>query len=86
MWQEEQIFEMKILINDVQIEYVEQFEEFLKHQYDYLETTLREEYDADKFDLRVKEAAEKLIKDKFGDLQDKMYEFECILDFFNSEE
>lgn len=81
LWQKENIFEMKILINGVEIEHVEKFEEFLKTQYEFLEREVREKYDADKFDLRVKEAAEKLIKDKFEDLREKMYEFENCLDF-----
>lgn len=81
LWQKENIFEMKILINGVEIEHVEKFEEFLKTQYNCLEREVREKYDADQFDLRVKEAVEKLIKDKFDDLREKMYEFENCLDF-----
>lgn len=81
LWQREHIFEMKILINGVEIEHVSTFEDFLKRQYDSLERDLREKYNADLFDLKVKEAAEKLIKDKFEDLRDKMYEFENCLDF-----
>lgn len=53
----------------------------MKHQYACLVTRLKEEYNVEQFDARVKEAAEKLIKDKFEDLRDKMYEFENCLDF-----
>lgn len=76
-----QDFELKVLINGVEIEVVESFEKFMKHQYDCLVTRLKEEYSVEQFDTRVKEAAEKLIKDKFEDLRDKMYEFENCLDF-----
>ena len=76
-----QDFELKVLINGVEIEVVESFENFMKHQYDCLVSRLEEEYNVEQFDARVKEAAEKLIKDKFEDLLDKMYEFENCLDF-----
>lgn len=74
-------FELKVLINGVEIEFAQTFEGFMKYQYDCLVTKLKEEYDVEQFDLRVKEAAEKLIKDKFEDLREKMYKFENCLDF-----
>lgn len=78
---EKERFELKVLINNVEVEFANTFEKFMKNQYDYMVSVLEEQYDVKRFDARVKEEAEKLIRDKFEDLREKMYEFENCLDF-----
>ncbi|UYD59269.1 hypothetical protein HPMBJEAJ_00154 [Aeromonas phage avDM6] len=77
-------FKLTIMINGVQIEHVDSYENFMKYQYEVMENKLKQEYNVDAFDMRVRDAAEKIIKDKFGDLMNKMYDFERSVDFGNS--
>ncbi|ADQ53158.1 conserved hypothetical protein [Aeromonas phage 65] len=77
-------FKLTIMINGVEIEHVDSYENFMKYQYEVMENRLKQEYNVDAFDMRVRDAAEKIIKDKFGDLMDKMYDFERSVDFGNS--
>lgn len=74
-------FKLTIMINGVEIEHVESYENFMKYQYEVMENRLKEEYDVGNFDRRIRDAAEQLIKQKFGDLMNKMYDFENSLDF-----
>lgn len=77
-------FKLTIMINGVEIEHVDSYENFMKYQYEVMENKLKQEYNVDEFDMHVRDAAEKIIKDKFGDLMDKMYDFERSVDFGNS--
>lgn len=74
-------FKLTVMVNGVEIEHVESYENFMKYQYEVMENRLKEEYDVVNFDRRVHDAAEQLIKHKFGDLMNKMYDFENSLDF-----
>lgn len=77
-------FKLTIMINGVEIEHVDSYENFMKYQYEVMENRLKQEYNVDAFDMRVRDAAEKIIKDKFGDLMNKMHDFERSVDFGNS--
>lgn len=74
-------FKLTVMVNGVEIEHVESYENFMKYQYEVMENRLKEEYDVGNFDRRVRDAAEQLIKQKFGDLMNKMYDFENSIDF-----
>lgn len=74
-------FKLTVMVNGVEIEHVESYENFMKYQYEVMENRLKEEYDIGNFDRRVRDAAEQLIKQKFGDLMNKMYDFENSIDF-----
>lgn len=74
-------FKLTVMVNGVEIEHVESYENFMKYQYEVMENRLKEEYDVENFDRRVRDAAERLIKHKFGDLMSKMYDFENSIDF-----
>lgn len=76
-------FKLSILINGVQIEHVQSYEDFMKYQYEVMENRIKKDYGVEHFDRRVREAAEQLIKQKFGDLMKKMYDFENSVDFCN---
>ncbi|QQG34093.1 hypothetical protein ZPAH1_orf00331 [Aeromonas phage ZPAH1] len=76
-------FKLSILINGVQIEHVQSYEDFMKYQYEVMENRIKKDYGVEHFDRRVREAAEQLIKQKFGDLMNKMYDFENSVDFCN---
>lgn len=80
-FKENKDFELKILINGVEIEFAETFEKMMNDEYNNMVEKLKTEYDVDNFDRRVVEKAELLIKNKFEDLREKMYEFENCLDF-----
>lgn len=74
-------FKLTVMVNGVEIEHVESYENFMKYQYEVMENRLKKEYDIENFDRRVRDVAEELIKQKFGDLMNKMYDFENSLDF-----
>lgn len=76
-------FKLTILINGVEIEHVESYENFMKYQYEVMENRIKKQYNVEAFDQRVREVAEQLIKSKFGDLMNKMYDFENSVDFCN---
>ncbi len=77
-------FKLTIMINGVEIEHVDSYENFMKYQYEVMENRLKQKYNVDAFDMRVRDAAEKIIKDKFGDLMNKMHDFERSVDFGNA--
>ncbi|QMV29072.1 hypothetical protein AP1_0365 [Aeromonas phage AP1] len=76
-------FKLTVLINGIEIEHVESYENFMKYQYEVMENRIKKQYNVEVFDQRVREAAEQLIKSKFGDLMNKMYDFENSVDFCN---
>ncbi|ASU00237.1 hypothetical protein [Aeromonas phage AS-zj] len=76
-------FKLTVLINGIEIEHVESYENFMKYQYEVMENRVKKQYNVEAFDQRVREAAEQLIKSKFGDLMNKMYDFENSVDFCN---
>lgn len=47
---EKERFELKVLINNVEVEFANTFEDFMKTQYNYMVSVLEEQYDVKRFD------------------------------------
>lgn len=75
-WKNNEELDMKISVNGIPIK-TEALDEVLKEMWEQaqVESGMKE------FERRVKEAASELIKEKFCDIHNKMYDFENALDY-----
>lgn len=86
-WKNDKEFHAKVTINGVEIP-AESYEKFMMDQWKSIERDLKERYDTEAFDARVKEAAENLLKDHAEKLIDSLGEMsrnvdEIVNDAFN---